>query len=130
VCRRSHRARWRSDGHLRRLSDVVTTAVGLAGSGWHMVADYFMVGVPFAKSLDPVTKTNWEGTGAEPGVKVPAADVLATAEKLAMEQIQAKKNQQIAWRERDSTIHVAKGAARACASVRLTLIAPRRGPFT
>ncbi len=56
----------------------------------HTVADYFMVGVPFAKSLDPVTKTNWEGTGVEPDVKVPAADALATAEKLAMEKIQAK----------------------------------------
>ena len=56
-----------------------------------MVADYFTVGVPFAKSLDPVTKTNWEGIGVEPDVKVPAADALATAEKLAMERIQAKK---------------------------------------
>jgi hypothetical protein len=58
----------------------------------HTVADYFMVGVPFAKSLDPVTKRNWEGTGVEPDVKVPAADALATAEKLAMERIQATKD--------------------------------------
>jgi len=47
--------------------------------------------VPFAKSLDPVTKTNWEGTGVEPDVKVPAADALATAEKLALEKIQTAK---------------------------------------
>jgi C-terminal processing protease CtpA/Prc len=51
-----------------------------------------MVGVPFAKSLDPVTKTNWEGTGVEPDVKVAAADALTTAEKLALEKIQAKKD--------------------------------------
>ena len=51
-----------------------------------------MVGVPFAKSLDPVTKTNWEGTGVEPDVKVPATDALATAERLAAEKIQAKKD--------------------------------------
>jgi len=50
-----------------------------------------MVGVPFAKSLDPVTKTNWEGTGVEPDVKVAAADGLETAEKLALEKIQAGK---------------------------------------
>jgi C-terminal processing protease CtpA/Prc len=50
-----------------------------------------MVGVPFAKSLDPVTKTNWEGTGVEPDVTVSADDALATAEKLANEKIQAKK---------------------------------------
>jgi C-terminal processing protease CtpA/Prc len=58
----------------------------------HLVADYFMVGVPFAKSLDPVTKTNWEGTGVEPDVKVAAADALETAQKLALEKIQAKKD--------------------------------------
>ena len=61
----------------------------------HVVADYFMVGVPFAKSLDPVTKKNWEGTGVEPDVKVPAADALATAEKLAIEKIQTKTRRPI-----------------------------------
>jgi C-terminal processing protease CtpA/Prc len=68
-----------------------TTGGGAHPVSGHTVADYFMVGVPFAKSLDPVTKTNWEGTGVEPDVKVPAADALPTAEKLAMEKIQAKK---------------------------------------
>jgi hypothetical protein len=68
-----------------------TTGGGAHPVSGHRVADYFMVGVPFAKSLDPVTKSNWEGTGVEPDVKVPADDALATAEKLAMEKIQAKK---------------------------------------
>jgi hypothetical protein len=39
-----------------------------------------------------VTKTNWEETGVEPNVKVPAADALATAEKLAIEKIQRRKD--------------------------------------
>ena len=68
-----------------------TTVGGAHPVSGHMVADFFMVGVLFAKSLDPVTKTNWEGTGVEPDVKVPAADALATAEKLAAEKVQAKK---------------------------------------
>jgi len=68
-----------------------TTGGGAHPVSGHRVADYFMVGVPFAKSLDPVTKTNWEGIGVDPDVKVPAADALATAEKLALERIQAKK---------------------------------------
>jgi hypothetical protein len=68
-----------------------TTGGGAHQVSGHMVADYFMVGVPFAKSLDPVTKTNWEGTGVEPDVKVAADDALSTAEKLAMEKVQAKK---------------------------------------
>jgi hypothetical protein len=68
-----------------------TTGGGAHPVSGHAVADYFMVGVPFAKSLDPATKTNWEGTGVEADVKVSADDALATAEKLAMEKIQAKK---------------------------------------
>jgi retinol-binding protein 3 len=50
-----------------------TTGGGAHPVSGHTVADYFMVGVPFAKSLDPVTKTNWEGTGVEPDVKAPAS---------------------------------------------------------
>src|ERR1700738_1291711 len=68
-----------------------TTGGGAHPVSGHTVADYFMVGVPFAKSLDPVTKTNWEGSGVEPDVKVAAADALATAEKLATGKIQTKK---------------------------------------
>jgi len=68
-----------------------TTGGGAHPVSGHAVADYFMVGVPFAKSLDPITKTNWEGTGVEPDVKVPAADALATAEKLALEKTRTKE---------------------------------------
>lgn len=67
-----------------------TTGGGAHPVAGHPVADYFMVGVPFAKSLDPVTKTNWEGTGVEPDVKVPSEDALTTVQKLAIEKIQAK----------------------------------------
>ena len=35
-------------------------------------------------------KINWEGTGVEPDVKVPAADALTTAKKLAAEKVAAK----------------------------------------
>ena len=44
-----------------------------------------MMGVPFARAVNPITRTNWEGTGVVPDVKVPAADALATALKLARE---------------------------------------------
>jgi C-terminal processing protease CtpA/Prc len=69
-----------------------TTGGGAHPVSGHPVADYFMVDVPFAKSLDPVTKTNWEGTGVQPDVKVPAADALETAQKLAFQKIEAKKD--------------------------------------
>lgn len=69
-----------------------TTGGGAHPVSGHTVGDYFVVGVPFAKSMDPVTKTNWEGTGVAPDVKVPADDALATAEKLAAEQIAATRD--------------------------------------
>lgn len=56
----------------------------------HRIDDHFMIGVPFAKTVNPVSKTNWEGTGIEPDVKVSAADALATAQKLAAEKLDAK----------------------------------------
>lgn len=70
-----------------------TTGGGAHPVSGHPVGDYFMIGVPFAKSMDPVTKKNWEGTGVEPDVKVKADDALATAEKLAAEKIQQEKQE-------------------------------------
>jgi Peptidase family S41/N-terminal domain of Peptidase_S41 in eukaryotic IRBP len=69
-----------------------TTGGGAHPVSGHPVGGYFMVGVPFAKSLDPVTKTNWEGTGVEPDVKVAASDALTRAQALAMEKIRTKKD--------------------------------------
>lgn len=53
--------------------------------------EHFMIGVPFARSISPITKTDWEGTGVEPDVKVPADQALDTAKKLAVEQIEQQK---------------------------------------
>lgn len=69
------------------------TIVGeTTGGGAHPVSgqridDRFVIGVPFARAISPITKTNWEGTGVEPDVKVAAADALATAQRLAAERL-------------------------------------------
>jgi C-terminal processing protease CtpA/Prc len=39
--------------------------------------------VPFARAINPISKTNWEGSGVEPDVKVPAAEALEVAKKMA-----------------------------------------------
>jgi hypothetical protein len=41
-----------------------------------------MIGVPFARAINPVTKTNWEGTGVAPDMQVPAAEALDKALEL------------------------------------------------
>lgn len=65
------------------------TIVGeTTGGGAHLVRghrldDHFMIGVPFARAINPISKTDWEGTGVQPDVKVKADAALETAEKLA-----------------------------------------------
>ena len=72
--------------HLKR-----ATIVGEAsGGGAHPVTGYtinkyFEMSVPHARAVNPVTKTNWEGVGVIPHVKVPADQALDTAHQLALE---------------------------------------------
>jgi retinol-binding protein 3 len=62
-----------------------TTGGGAHPVQGHRIDDHFMIGVPFARAINPITKTNWEGTGVDPDVKVPAADALKKAQDLAGE---------------------------------------------
>lgn len=48
----------------------------------------FLITVPFARAINPITKTNWEGTGVKPDVDVPAAQALKAAHLLAVRAIQ------------------------------------------
>jgi C-terminal processing protease CtpA/Prc len=61
-----------------------TTGGGAHPVSGHRIDERFMIGVPFARAINPVSKTNWEGTGVEPDVKVSAADALDEAKKLAV----------------------------------------------
>ncbi|HET9803334.1 MAG TPA: S41 family peptidase [Candidatus Acidoferrum sp.] len=67
-----------------------TTGGGAHPVSGHRIDDHFMIGVPFARAINPISKTNWEGTGVEPDVKVPAADALTTAQKLVHEKLSTK----------------------------------------
>jgi hypothetical protein len=68
-----------------------TTGGGAHPVSGHRIDEHFMIGVPFARAINPVSGTNWEGAGVEPDIKVPAADALATAQKLVAEKLSAKK---------------------------------------
>jgi len=67
-----------------------TTGGGAHPVRGHRINEHFGIGVPFARAINPITHTNWEGTGVEPDVKVPAADALHTAQKLAAEKLAVK----------------------------------------
>jgi len=64
-----------------------TTGGGAHPVSGHRIDDHFIIGVPFARAINPISKTNWEGTGVEPDVKVAAADALETAKKMAAAEI-------------------------------------------
>jgi retinol-binding protein 3 len=64
-----------------------TTGGGAHPVSGHRIDDHFFIGVPFARAINPISKTNWEGTGVEPDVKVPASEALDVAKKMAAEQI-------------------------------------------
>jgi hypothetical protein len=66
-----------------------TTGGGAHPVSGHRIDDHFTIGVPFARAINPITKTDWEGTGVTPDVPVKAADALETAQKLATEKIHA-----------------------------------------
>ena len=60
-----------------------TTGGGAHPLKVHWIDDHFMIGVPFARAINPISKTDWEGTGIEPDVPVNESEALETAEKLA-----------------------------------------------
>lgn len=68
-----------------------TTGGGAHPVTGHRIDDRFSIGVPFARAINPITKTNWEGVGVDPDVKVPAADALATAQALAEKELAAQQ---------------------------------------
>ncbi|HWN18390.1 MAG TPA: S41 family peptidase [Gemmatimonadales bacterium] len=62
-----------------------TTGGGAHPGGMRRVTEQFGVWVPSGRAVNPVTGTNWEGTGVRPDVPVAAADALRTAHLRALE---------------------------------------------
>jgi hypothetical protein len=70
-----------------------TTGGGAHDNRFVILSDRFEMSLPFARAINPVTKTNWEGVGVEPDVKVPQDKALGTAQAMA--------SQRLAEREKD-----------------------------
>jgi hypothetical protein len=69
----------------------------------HFLADVHLVAVvPFGRAVNPITGTNWEGTGVTPDIQVPADQALEAAHRDALKKLQdkaqdAERKQQLAW---------------------------------
>ena len=76
---------------LKRATLVGEITRGGAHAGvFHRIDDHFGMGIPEERSINPYGKTDWEGVGVIPDVKVNAADALDTAVKLAIAKLQLK----------------------------------------
>jgi len=61
-----------------------TTGGGAHPGGRRRLGDHFYMFVPNGRPINPVTKTNWEGTGVAPDIAVPADLALKTAHLAAL----------------------------------------------
>jgi len=72
------------------------TVIGeTTGGGAHptramIVQTDYILRVPFARAINPVSKTNWEGTGVAPDIPVPADQAYDRAYSMAVEKLAAK----------------------------------------
>lgn len=84
------------------------TIVGeTTGGGAHpvdrfIIDDNFGITIPFGRAINPITKTNWEGTGVEPDIKTAKEKALDVAYEMAVEkELKNETNEnlktQLAW---------------------------------
>jgi len=71
--------------HLKRATIIGQTTRGGAHPCFNQrLNEHFSASIPRGRSINPITKTNWEGTGVEPDVNVPEEQALETAYIMAL----------------------------------------------
>jgi C-terminal processing protease CtpA/Prc len=63
------------------------TRGGAHPTGEYWVAPRVTIRIPVARSINPISGTNWEGVGVRPDVEVPEEDAYSRAYRLALEQV-------------------------------------------
>jgi hypothetical protein len=70
-----------------------TTGGGAHPTDAKIVQNDFILRVPFARAVNPYSRTNWEGTGVAPDVQVPAAQAFDRAYRMAVEKLAAQASE-------------------------------------
>lgn len=87
--------------NLKRAAIVGETTGGGANPGGTEIADdNFAVFVPTGRAINPITKTNWEGTGVTPDIEINSIDALTKAHILALDKISQNSkagNENLKW---------------------------------
>ena len=68
-----------------------TTGGGAHPGGMNIADDNFVIFVPIGRAINPITKTNWEGTGVSPDIEISSIKALTKAQILALEKISQNK---------------------------------------
>jgi len=85
-----------TDGHL--FADILQsrkrailigekTDVGAHAGASYRIHPYFEAFIPIGRTINPLTGTNWEGSGVTPDISVPGQASFNTAYKLALQSI-------------------------------------------
>jgi hypothetical protein len=66
----------------------------VTGGGAHpavprRINDHFGIVVPSGRAINPITRTNWEGTGVKPDIEMPAEQALKSAHLMALRKVLA-----------------------------------------
>jgi hypothetical protein len=74
--------------HLQR-GEIIGEATGGGANPvtYFNLGNGFRASIPISKAVNPITKTNWEGIGVQPDVKVDAEQAFDTAYKLALKEV-------------------------------------------
>jgi hypothetical protein len=79
---------------LKRATLVGETTRGAEHAGeFHRIDDHFGMGITEVQAINPFSPKGWEGIGAEPDVKVSAAEALAKARALAEDRLRTSRQQ-------------------------------------
>lgn len=79
--------------HLERATLIgETTGGGAHPGGTQTATDRFQVWIPTGRAINPITQTNWEGTGVTPHIQVPKEQAFDKAYIKALEDLQVSHN--------------------------------------
>jgi retinol-binding protein 3 len=76
-----------------------TTGGGAHPGGGRRITDHFGMFIPTGRAINPISKTNWEGTGVKPDIDVPADHALKTAQVEALKKLVETTADQM-WKDR------------------------------
>lgn len=85
-----------------------TTAGGANPRTGYPIDRNFMVFVPTARAVSPITKTNWEGTGVQPDIVVATDQALKTAHTLILKKLIEKNTEPSLTEELNRTLRSLK----------------------